>query len=59
VIGQVTTSRLDDSRLFQEAVVRSLIDFNRLEIVMIVSNFQPIDLTTFGTPTPVPGAPVQ
>lgn len=59
VIGQVTTSRLDDSRLFQEAVVRSLIDFNRLEIVLIVTNFQPIDLSTFGTPTPVPGAPVQ
>jgi len=34
VIGQVTNSRLDDTKLFQEAQVRSLVDFNRLEIVM-------------------------
>ncbi len=56
VIGQVTSSRLDDSRLFQEASVRSLIDFNRLEIVLIITNFEPLDVTAFGTPTPAPGA---
>jgi rod shape-determining protein MreC len=49
-IGQVTSSRLDESKLFKEAQVRSLIDFNRLEIVLIITNFEPIDLTTFGTP---------
>jgi|SRR5581483_208089 rod shape-determining protein MreC len=59
VIGQVTTSRLDDSKLFQEAVVRSLVDFNRLEIVLVVTSFQPLDLSTFATPTAVPGAPGQ
>jgi len=59
VIGQVTTSRLDDSKLFQEAVVRSLVDFNRLEIVMVVTSFQPVDLSTFATPTALPGAPGQ
>ncbi|PJF34442.1 MAG: rod shape-determining protein MreC [Candidatus Thermofonsia Clade 1 bacterium] len=51
LIGQVTSSRLDDSKLFKEAQVRSLIDFNRLEIVLIITNFEPADLTTFSTPT--------
>ncbi len=55
VIGQVTNSRLDDSKLFQEAQVRSLVDFNRLEIVLIVTSFQPLDLSAFATPTAVPG----
>jgi len=51
-IGQVTSSRQDDSRLFQEAEVRSLIDFNRLDFVMVITNFQPIDLSAFATPIP-------
>ncbi len=59
VIGQVTNSRLDDSKLFQEAQVRSLIDFGRLEIVLVVTSFQPVDLSAFATPTPAPGAPGQ
>ncbi|HRE49606.1 MAG TPA: rod shape-determining protein MreC [Aggregatilineales bacterium] len=52
VIGQVTSSRLDDSKLFQEAVIRSLIDFTRLEIVLVITNFEPVDLSAFPTPTP-------
>lgn len=52
VIGQVTSSRLDDTKLFQEAVVRSLIDFNRLEVVLIITDFESIDLSAFPTPTP-------
>jgi rod shape-determining protein MreC len=51
IIGQVTSSRLDESKLFKEAQVRSLIDFNRLEIVSIITNFEPADLTTFSTPS--------
>ncbi len=57
LIGQVTNSRLDDSKLFKEAQVRSLVDFSRLEIVMVVTGFQPLDLSVFSTPTAVPGAP--
>ena len=59
VIGQVTTSRQDDTKLFQEAQVRSLVDFNRLEILLVVTNFTPIDLSAFATPTPAPGVPGQ
>jgi rod shape-determining protein MreC len=51
-IGQVTSSRLDDSQLFKSADVRSLIDFNRLDFVMVITNFQPFDLSAFATPTP-------
>jgi len=59
LIGQVTNSRRDDSQLFQEAQVRSLVDFNRLEIVLVVTSFTPADLSAFATPTPAPGAPAQ
>ncbi len=51
-IGQVTSSRRDDSQLFQEAEIHSLIDFNRLDLVMVITNFQPFDLSAFATPTP-------
>src|SRR5579859_42327 len=51
-IGQVTGSRLDDSKLFQEAEVRSLIDFNRLDTVLVITNFEPFDLSAFTTPIP-------
>jgi rod shape-determining protein MreC len=54
-IGQVTSSRLDDTNLFQEATVRSLIDFSRLEIVLVITGFEPVDLSAFPTPTPQPG----
>ena len=53
-IGQVSGSRLDDSRLFQEAEVRSLIDFNRLNTVLIITNFEPFDVSAFGTPVSSP-----
>ncbi len=59
IIGQVTSSRQDDSKLFQEAQVRSLVDFNRLEIVLVITDFTPADLSVFATPTPQPGAPGQ
>ncbi|MEP7285687.1 MAG: rod shape-determining protein MreC [Chloroflexota bacterium] len=55
-VGQLINSRLDDTNLFQEAQVRSYIDFNRLEIVMVITNFQPLDLSSFATATPAPGA---
>lgn len=48
IIGQVTSSRQDDSRLFQEADVRSLVDLSRLESVLVITNFEPVDITTLG-----------
>ena len=47
VVGQVTSVRQFEFELFQEAEVRSLIDFDTLEQVLVVSSFQPIDLSVF------------
>ena len=48
VVGQVTSVRQFEFELFQEAEVRSLIDFASLEFVLVVTSFEPIDLTAFG-----------
>jgi rod shape-determining protein MreC len=57
LVGQVTNVRIDDSQLFKEAQVRSLVDFNRLEVVLVITGFEAIDFSAFATPTPIPGAP--
>ena len=36
-----------ESELFQEAEVRSLNNFERLENVLVITNFQPVDLSVF------------
>jgi len=47
VVGQVTSIRQFEFELFQEAEVRSLIDFDVLEFVLVITSFQPIDLSVF------------
>lgn len=47
VVGQVTSVRQFEFELFQEAEVRSLIDFASLEFVLVVTSFEPIDLSAF------------
>ena len=43
VIGQLTEVRKKDAEMFQEATVHPAVDFNKLEIVLVITNFQPID----------------
>jgi rod shape-determining protein MreC len=43
LIGQVTSVRSQDYDLFQSASVQPVVDFTKLEIVLIITNFQPID----------------
>jgi len=50
VIGQVTSIRQFEFELFQEAEVRSLVDFDTLEFVLVITSFQPIDLSVFTDP---------
>lgn len=50
VIGQVTGVRQRQFDLFQEAVVRSLNDFERLETVLVITSFEPVDLSVFDDP---------
>lgn len=47
VIGQVTSIRQFEFELYQEAEIRSLNNFDTLEIVLVITNFQPVDLSIF------------
>ncbi|MBK8137703.1 MAG: rod shape-determining protein MreC [Chloroflexi bacterium] len=51
-IGQITSTRQFESDIEQSAEVRSFIDFDRLEIVLVITSFEPVDLSVF-EPTPV------
>jgi rod shape-determining protein MreC len=44
VVGQVITVRNEASSLFQTASVQPAVDFSQLEIVLIITNFQPVDI---------------
>lgn len=54
-IGQVTQVRQRDFEVFQEAVVRPIVDFGRLEFVLIVTNFDPLEFVP-SMDSPVEGA---
>ena len=45
VIGQVVTVRNEASQLFQSASVQPAVDFSQLQIVLIITNFQPVDIS--------------
>jgi rod shape-determining protein MreC len=45
VVGQVSTVRSRDYDLFQSASVQPAVDFRQLTIVLIIINFQPVDIT--------------
>jgi len=42
VIGQVVEVNKRDFDMFQQAVVRPTVDFDRLEFVLVITNFQPL-----------------
>ena len=45
IVGQVVNLRKRDYELFQQATVQPVVDFNRLEIVLIIVNFKPVDIS--------------
>ncbi len=51
VIGQVTSVRQFEFELNQEAEVRSLVNFDTLEFVLVITNFVPIDISVFDEET--------
>lgn len=51
IIGQVINIRTRDFDLFQQAAVQPVVDFNRLQIVLIIVNFKPVDISPL-VPTP-------
>ena len=54
VIGTVSAIEKQDYEVLQSADLATTVDFNRLEIVLIIVNFKPVDLSTFFEPTPTP-----
>jgi len=51
LIGQVTGVRRRETDLFQSASVQPVVDFNQLAIVLIITNFRPVDISPL-VPTP-------
>ena len=54
LIGQITSVRSQDFDLFQSASIQPVVDFDKLEIVLVITNFQPIDISPL---TPSTGNP--
>ena len=55
IIGQVVTVRSLEFELFQQATVQPAVDFSRLEIVLVITNFRPVDIAPLEpvvTPSP-------
>jgi len=44
IIGQVINVRKREADLFQQAFVQPVVDFSRIEIVLIITNFRPVDI---------------
>ncbi len=45
VVGQVLTVKSEASALFQTASIQPAVDFSQLQIVLIIVNFQPVDIS--------------
>ena len=45
LVGQVSTVRSNAYDLFQSASVQPAVDFSQLEIVLVIINFQPVDIS--------------
>lgn len=44
ILGQVVTIRTLEYELFQQATVQPAVDFTRLNIVLVITNFRPVDI---------------
>jgi rod shape-determining protein MreC len=57
ILGTVSAVQRLDYEVLQSADVTPAVDFNRLEIVLIITNFRPIDLSPLLQATPASAAP--
>lgn len=53
IIGQVVTVRSLEFELFQQATLQPAVDFTRLSIVLVITNFRPVDISPL-EPLPAP-----
>lgn len=53
LVGQVVSVRKLESELFQQAAIQPNVEFSRLQFVLVITNFKPVDITPLtGTPGP-------
>jgi rod shape-determining protein MreC len=50
VIGRIVDVERSEAELFQKAIVQAAIDFEALELVFVVTNFDPVNTEIFGSP---------
>lgn len=49
LLGQVRSVRISSDELFQQAVLQSLVDFDSLQVILIITNWEPVNLEVFAT----------
>lgn len=55
LVGQINNVRQEATDLFQTATLQPIVDFSRLEILLVIINFRPIDIIPLiPKPTPIP-----
>ncbi|MGQ0602149.1 MAG: rod shape-determining protein MreC [Anaerolineales bacterium] len=59
VVGYVSGVEQLNFEVLQKAVLAPAVDFTKLDIVLIITNFQPADISPFFQATPTPLAPAQ
>ncbi len=52
IVGQILNTKKRDSDLFQQAIVQPVVDFTKLKIVLIITDFRPVDITPLVPTTP-------
>ncbi|KAB2903656.1 MAG: rod shape-determining protein MreC [Anaerolineae bacterium] len=50
LVGQISSVGISPNSLFKQATVQSLVDFENLDIVLVITNFEPVDLQIFEEP---------
>ncbi|HVN55376.1 MAG TPA: rod shape-determining protein MreC [Anaerolineaceae bacterium] len=53
VIGQVVSVRRRENDLFQTASIQPVVDFSNIKVVLVITNFNPVDITPL-VPKPTP-----
>lgn len=48
-LGQISSTRISFDELFRQASVQSLVDFENLQFVLVITNWDPVDLDLFTT----------
>lgn len=47
LVGQISSVRISPDELFQQANIRSLVDFDSLRLVLVITNFEAVELEVF------------